>query len=124
MKVAVPTERQEQISFVKWFRLSFPKKRIIAIPNGVATNAFFGRALNQEGRSRGVPDLFIPHLLVWIEMKRRDYKRPKTTPKMGTTAWYQKDWEDYLMLCGHTVFRAAGWIDAKEFIEEYYILKN
>lgn len=101
------TEHVEQREFVSWFRKTHPGVRIFAIPNGGWRGMAAGARLKAEGVSAGVPDLFIPALRVWIEMKR---------PKGGVLSEKQKDWRDYLISCGYTVIVAHGKIAAQDEI--------
>ena len=109
----VPTEHQEQVLFVQWFRRTYPDVRIFAIPNGEARSQSAGARLKAEGVSAGVPDLFIPAWNTWIEMKRSDGGR--ISPK-------QKDWWDYLSGIDHQVFVCAGADSAKEVAQRVYKL--
>ena len=109
----VPTEHQEQVLFVQWFRREYPSVRIFAIPNGEARSQSAGARLKAEGVSAGVPDLFIPAWNTWIEMKRSDGGR--ISPK-------QKDWWDYLSGIDHQVFVCAGADSAKEIAKKVYKL--
>jgi len=61
------TEHKAQTAFCKWLRL----RGIFhfAIPNGGARNAITGRRLKDEGVLAGVPDLFLPGLRLFVEMK-------------------------------------------------------
>jgi hypothetical protein len=61
------TEHKMQAAFCKWLRA----KGVFhfAIPNGGARNAITGRRLKDEGVLAGVPDLFLPRLRLFIEMK-------------------------------------------------------
>jgi hypothetical protein len=61
--------------------------------------------LKAEGVSAGVPDLFIPAWLCWIEMKRE---------KGGVLSPEQRDWHAYLTGLGHHVIVGRGQEDAKE----------
>ena len=63
-----------------------------------------GAALKTEGVSPGVPDLFVPKWLLWVEMK-------KATG--GTVSPAQKDWIAYLEGIGHRVIIGRGFEDAK-----------
>ena len=63
-----------------------------------------GAALKTEGVSPGVPDLFVPEWLLWVEMK-------KATG--GTVSPAQKDWIAYLEGIGHRVIIGRGFEDAK-----------
>ena len=109
----VPTEHQEQVAFIQWFRRTYPDVRIFAIPNGEARSQSAGARLKAEGVSAGVPDLFIPAWNTWIEMKRSDGGR--ISPK-------QKDWWDYLSGIDHQVFVCAGADIAKEVAKKVYKL--
>ena len=103
------TEHQEQKLFVKWFELQYPKVKIFAIPNGGNRNVITATMLKAEGVRKGVPDLFIPEWLLWIEMKR--VKGGKLSPA-------QSDWIDYLNGCGHTALVANGFEEAKAIINK------
>ena len=71
------TEHQEQSEFVRRFRARYPGYVIFAIPNGGSRGgergsaAITGRLLKDEGVTPGVPDLFIPALRAFIEMKKK-----------------------------------------------------
>ena len=107
----VPTEHQEQVLLIQWFRRSYPDVRIFAIPNGESRSKSAGARLKAEGVSAGVPDLFIPAWNTWIEMKRS---------KGGRVSDKQKDWIAYLESVGHQVFVCAGFDNAKIVIEKVY----
>ena len=103
------TEHVEQREFVSWFRKTYPAIRILAIPNGSQRSRTTGARLKAEGVVAGVPDLFIPAWDLWIEMKRADG---------GSVSTQQKDWHRYLESIYHTVFVCAGFLQAKEKVEE------
>lgn len=65
-----PSEHEEQREFVSWFRKTYPGTLIFAIPNGGKRGAATAARLKVEGVVAGVPDLFVPEHLLWIEMKR------------------------------------------------------
>lgn len=110
-----PTERQEQIAFLRWFKYQF-SEWIFAIPNGACTNHVAGHRFNAEGRESGVPDLYVPKWNLWVEMKRQGWKMPKSL-RRGTTAYNQARWHSYLRdECGHTVIIGIGFEDAKNKI--------
>lgn len=73
----LPTEHDEQATFVQWFRLQFPKVLIFAIPNGAYLSgtpqqrAAQMARLKAEGLVPGVPDLCVPEWDMWIEFKRQ-----------------------------------------------------
>ena len=103
------TEHVEQREFVAWFRKTYPAIRILAIPNGSQRSRTTGAKLKAEGVVAGVPDLLVPAWSLWIEMKRADG---------GTTSAVQKDWHRYLESIDHTVLVCAGFLQAKEKVEE------
>ena len=104
----VPSEHQEQVLLIQWFRRTYIDVRIFAIPNGESRSKSAGARLKAEGVSAGVPDLFIPAWNVWIEMKRS---------KGGRTSDKQKDWLAYLETVGHEVYVCAGFEAAKKTIQ-------
>lgn len=65
-----PSEHEEQVGFVAWFRWQFPGVMIFAIPNGEHRSMSVAKRLRAEGVLPGVPDLFVPEWRLWIEMKR------------------------------------------------------
>jgi hypothetical protein len=107
----VPTEHEEQREFVRWFRQSFPGVRIFAIPNGGARSKREGGRLKLEGVSPGVPDLFVPEWLLWIEFKKQ---------KGGSVSAEQKDWMAYLEKLGHTTLVARGAEAGKAFVMSHH----
>lgn len=98
----VPSEHVEQREFVSRWRQRRPE-RIFAIPNGGARSRMVGAKLKLEGVSPGVPDLFVPALGLWIEMKRQ---------KGGSVSGEQTDWMEYLEGLGYRCIVARGCEDA------------
>lgn len=111
-KLPVPTEHEEQKAFVQWFRASFPRCRIFAIPNGGARSKATAGKLKAEGVSAGVPDLFIPEWHLFIEMKRR---------KGGSVTEAQSDWIPYLQSVGYTVLVCRGCEAAIEAVKDHVV---
>ena len=103
-----PLEHLEQVRLVSWFRKTYPSVRIFAIPNGGGRSMAQGAAFKAEGVSAGVPDLFVPEWLLWVEMKRETG---------GTVSPVQRDWIAYLEGIGHRVIVGRGFEDAKAQIE-------
>lgn len=101
------SEHLEQVRLVSWFRKTYPDTRIMAIPNGGARSVSTGAALKASGAVAGVPDLFVPAWLLWIEMKRE---------AGGTVSPAQRDWISYLESIGHQVIVGRGFEDAREQI--------
>ena len=107
----VPTEHQEQVMLIQWFRRTYPEVRIFAIPNGEKRSQSAGARLKAEGVSAGVPDLFIPAWNTWVELKRS---------KGGRVSAEQKSWIAYLESVGHKAFICAGCDSAKIIIKGVY----
>lgn len=86
------SEHQEQVKFVKWLRVTHPDLLIHSIPNGAnLAGSQLQRCkqwnkLRAEGALSGVPDLFIPELRLYIEMKSATGKlsdaQKKVIPKL------------------------------------------
>ncbi len=109
----LPLEDAGQAVFVRWFREKF------TIPYGIwlYSNVNEGRCswqegerLNAIGREEGIPDIFIPHFLLYIEFKRE--KTGKVTAKQ---LW----WHEYLRKEGFTVLVVYGFNDAINQFEEF-----
>ena len=75
----------------------------MAIPNGSWRNKVTGAKLKSEGVSPGVPDIFIPAGMLWIEMKRQ---------KGGVLSQVQKSWLEYLKGLGYKTLVCKGCDDA------------
>jgi len=101
------SEHFQQVRLVSWFRRTYPGVRIFAVPNGGHRGASQGAALKAEGVTPGVPDLFAPEWLLWVEMKRE---------AGGVVSPVQKDWIAYLESIGHRVIIGRGFEDAKRQI--------
>ena len=99
----IPNEHQEQVAFIKWFRMQHKGVRIFAIPNAAMRTPQLAAYLKAEGMSAGVPDLCIPAWHTWIEFKR---------VKGSIISAEQQDWHDYLRGIGDTVIVARGCEDA------------
>ena len=104
-----PSEHDEQVGFVNWFRTRFPKVLIFAIPNGGKRSIGAGKKFKAEGVVAGVPDLFIPAWDVWVEMKR------KTGGRLSPD---QKEMIKYLESEGYKVIVGKGATDASKQIME------
>lgn len=110
LKDTFPSEHYEQARLVMWFRQTYRPMRIFAIPNGGLRSKAAAAQLKVEGVSPGVPDLFIPGLKLWIEMKRI---------RGGRVTKEQKDWIKYLASVGYVCFICSGAEDAKLQITDY-----
>ncbi len=106
----VPSEHAEQAAFVAWFRFQFPGTLIHSVPNGAALagsprlRAAQMTRLKDEGLEPGIPDLHIPALGLWIEMKRQRGGRLSPEQRRAITI---------LENIGDTVIVAKGFEDAK-----------
>lgn len=109
-KAKGPSEHQEQVMFVSWFRQQFRGVRIYAIPNGGERNRIVAAKLKREGVSPGVPDTHVPEWRLWVEMKNRDG---------GRLSDNQKDWIAYLESIGDTVLVCAGFREARRMVLEW-----
>jgi hypothetical protein len=103
-------ESQEQAAFVQWFRLTYPKTLIYAIPNGAHMSITQAVKLKREGLVAGMPDLHIPQWSLFVEMKRA---------KGGRLSDGQSGIIRHLRDIGHTVIVAKGWEDAATQIREF-----
>jgi rhodanese-related sulfurtransferase len=109
-KARIPTEHEDQKGFVTWFRMTYPRVRIFAIPNGGVRSKAAAGKLKAEGVSAGVPDLFVPAWGLFIEMKRL---------KGGVVSEEQKDWLDYLASEGYSVMVCRGIDDAIRSVKAF-----
>jgi hypothetical protein len=108
MTEKVPSEDHEQMLFVQWFKRTYPETRIMSIPNGGHRHIAVAAKMKATGQAPGVPDLFVPEWLLWVEMKRETG---------GIVSPVQKDWIAYLESIGHRVIVGRGFEDAKRQIE-------
>jgi len=104
-----PSEHDEQVGFVNWFRTKFPKVLIFAIPNGGKRSIGAGKKFKAEGVVAGIPDLFIPAWDVWVEMKRESG---------GRLSPDQREMIKYLESEGYKVIVGKGATDASRQIME------
>lgn len=109
MKKKYPTEHSEQANFVTWFRWNFPDVLIFAIPNAAIRGPMESAKLKAEGMTPGIPDLFIPEWMVWIEMKRHGGMLSDPQRKIGA----------YLSAHGYETFVCFGAQDAKDTVLEF-----
>jgi len=106
-KTACPSEHEEQVRLVHWFKKNYPDVGIFAIPNGGHRNKVTAYKMKMEGQSKGVPDLFIPEWKLFIEMKRQ---------KGGRLSPDQKSWIEYLNIHDYHVEVCHGFEQAKQAI--------
>jgi len=106
---ALSSEHAEQAGFLQWFRAKYPGILIFAIPNGGKRDIVTAKKLQMEGVVPGVPDLFVPELRLWIEMKKPG----------GKLSEAQKTIIDYLECMNYTVIIGYGARDASEKVLEF-----
>ena len=107
MKTRIPTELQEQIGFYEWFSRKFPDILCFHIPNGGWRDINTAKKLKASGVVKGIPDLFIPSLKIFVEMKR---------VKGGVVSPEQKKMMEYLTRVGYTCMICYGATDASRQI--------
>lgn len=100
-------EHQEQVRLVTWLETKHPEHRVFAVPNGGKRSKIAAMKLKAEGVRSGVPDLFIPSLKLFIEMKK---------PVGGTVSKNQKEWLSYLSRIGYSAEVANGFEEAKKIV--------
>lgn len=107
----IPSEHQEQVLFVNWFRLTYPGVLIHATPNAAKRTKRTAGIMKSEGMVAGIPDLFIPAWGLWIEMKRR---------KGGSLSPEQKRIIKYLRANGIPVHVCKGADEAMAVVQDFY----
>lgn len=110
-KTGCPSEHEEQVRLVHWFKKQYPNVGIFAIPNGGHRNKVTAYKMKMEGQSKGVPDLFIPEWKLFIEMKRQ---------KGGRLSPEQKEWLNYLESVGYETQVCNGFEQARDYITGRY----
>ena len=111
----ITTEQEDQIAFVEWFRLKYPKLKLAASANGGYRRLLEAKKLKEMGVSAGFPDLAIlsPKRIyhgLYIEMKKKE---------KGKLSWQQIDWINYLRDQGYKAEVAYGLDEAIKITEEY-----
>jgi len=106
--VRIPSEHLEQVQFVNWARATYPDLLIYAIPNGGFRMPQTRKHLKEEGVQPGIPDLHIPELNLYIEMKRT---------KGGSLSKVQKHIIAHLKVIGCQVEVCLGFEEAKEVLQ-------
>jgi len=103
-----PLESEEQKDLVRWFRQKWPGHLIYAVPNGGKRGAREAAKMRTEGVTAGIPDLEIPALRLYIELKRQ---------KTGTTKPEQRVMIAHLnMIDGCEAIVCRGSADAQAAI--------
>lgn len=111
----VPYEDDEHIAFVQWMEKQHPDIDIIHIPNGELRDsnrqraAMRGAKLKRMGVKKGVWDLLLPDIFVWIEMKRQ---------KGGRLSPEQRLFKEKRERAGYVCLVAYGWLDGMNKLQE------
>lgn len=92
MSAAAPEKSEHEIQREIVQAIELMGWAVFAIPNGGVRNAVTAMKLRAEGVRPGVPDLFVPALKLWLEVKK---------PKTGRLAKHQVAWRDYLRDAGY-----------------------
>lgn len=98
------SEHLHQVQFVSWWRKNYPQYWIFAIPNGGHRSRSEGAKLKAEGVLKGVVDLCVPALNLWIEFKKDEKQKPTKE---------QKDFMAYVEGFNHVAFVAYSFEDGK-----------
>lgn len=109
-KTIIPSEHNEQVMLINWFKMQYKQYIIFAIPNGGNRNVFEAKKLKDEGVLAGIPDLQIiaDNKVIFVEMKTRKGKLSKV----------QKDLIPKIRKLGIDVIIGYGFEDAKNKILE------
>ena len=115
---SIPSERDEQIAFVKWIKLK--GYRVVASANGGSRNLIEAVNLKRMGVSKGFPDIFVPLVSgnlsgFFVEMKRRSG---------GKATNEQKEWIDYLNENGYFAVVSYGCEEAINYFNYYITFKQ
>lgn len=114
MKILIPTEEQEQITFVQY--LDIKRINYWHTPNSTYTKSWNIKRRNSRlGVKSGIPDLFviINNKLYGIEMKRK---------KNSVVSVTQKKWIKVLNDAGIETIVANGAEEAIEFVQKKLLL--
>ena len=106
------SEHAEQVLFCQWFKLQYPDVLCYATPNGGHRDMRTAVSLKAEGVVSGVADLTIlcrDGRVLFLEFKRA---------KGGIQSQAQKDFERYVVECGHSYIIGYGFDDAKAKVME------
>ncbi len=118
------SESTEQQAVIQWFRLTYPKLRLIAIPNGqwIAGSTKKGKyaliaKYKAEGLTQGVSDLFLCHAEgqhhgLWLEMKDKGKTASSVTKE-------QKQWMNDMRQSNYLAMWASGFEEAQNIITDY-----
>jgi hypothetical protein len=107
------SESIQQQMFLSWFKESYPGELIFSIPNQGQRSLQNALRMKREGLTPGIPDLFVPGKLLWIEIKK---EKGKLRPQ-------QKDICSQLNNLGYHIIIGYGLEDliikVRDFMEEF-----
>lgn len=128
VKLAVPSENQEQRWLVKWMSLHPVIAEYFCKNNNEGKRTLAqGWNLKLMGLRPGVSDLFIYYPFgkfsgLWLEIKRN---KAYTKSERETDTWIaQVKFQEDVKRVGYSAFFAYGWLDAKDIIERYLDVKS
>jgi hypothetical protein len=119
------TEEQDQVAFVGWFRLQYPKlSKLLTLGSfGEDIGPIRMNRLKQMGLTPGYPDLVL-HLAYYkkhpdgqIEFSAGLFIEMKT--KIGVVSESQKEIHELLRRAYYVVEVARDWDEAKEIVKRY-----
>lgn len=111
----IPSEFEEQCSFVLWFKKTYPGVVIMSIRNHGSRTPRERVDQMREGLHPGAADLFIPEWFYWLEFKRS---------KGGVISREQLDFAAYVIDKGYAWDVAYGFEDAKEKVQQFVFSNN
>ncbi len=110
---AILSEHDEQVLFCNWFKMQYPDVLCYATPNGGHRDMRTAVSLKAEGVTAGVADLTIlcrDGRVLFLEFKRA---------KGGVQSESQRDFEKYVVECGHNYLLCHGFDNAKAKLLEF-----
>lgn len=123
MRGPAPTEHQEQVALIDWWRLAhrsvaLPEFALFAVPNGGLRSPRTAARLKAEGVRAGVPDLVLAVSRgtfhgAYIELKRL---------RGSSVRENQVTFGKYLADASYAYCVARGWVEARDFIRGYLAL--
>jgi len=114
---AILSEHAEQVLFCQWFKMQYHNILCYATPNGGHRDMRTAVSLKAEGVIAGVADLTIlcrDGRVLFLEFKR---------VKGGVQSESQRDFERYVLECGHSYIIGYGFDDAKKQVLEFFKMK-
>ena len=123
-------EQQALFEWAAWNEKKYPGlDSMFAIPNAGKRSNVAGGIMKAEGMRKGVPDLFLP--VVIVEYNRQGspcllYAGLFIEMKFGKgeTSKAQMEWHEKLKKNGYAVKVCYGWEEARDLIVQYMERKN